>query len=444
MSRQSTSVTESVGRNRNSVMQIIHNAMQTGGCDLHLHTHHSDGSNSTHQLVDRIIESGLHVFSITDHDTMAAIKEAQAYLDSLSLSKLQKPLLIPGVELSVEMDGFERHLLGYFSPGQVNPLEDYLQLQRAVRQDRNRRMIVKLQEIGYPITYDELEESGLDSTGRVQAAILLRDNGYVNSIQEAFDQLLGEGKPAYVSRERPDIGSAIDAIQRAGGVAVLAHPAQYGWCSGHTVVSHKLLKALTKLRSLGLDGVEVYHGETSPAAQLQIEAAGFALQLLMTAGSDDHGINKSRQLLYQATSHWPDRNIMVVVGALNTRKNAAGNQEYLLFQRQAHGRHAGLWELPGGKVEQGETPEEALTRELKEELGLTVKPGLLQTVLYHDYPNERVILLVYDTHFDENAITLHAHQQKMWISSEHVPKWPLLPADQVLFDMINQKDSRFD
>ena len=80
-------------------MQIIHNTMQAGGCDLHLHTHHSDGSNSTHQLVDRIIELDCNVFSIRINDTMAAIKEARHILTHCPCQNFKSRFLFPVLSL---------------------------------------------------------------------------------------------------------------------------------------------------------------------------------------------------------------------------------------------------------------------------------------------------------------------------------------------------------
>ncbi|MDW7656246.1 MAG: NUDIX domain-containing protein, partial [Bacillota bacterium] len=196
---------------------------------------------------------------------------------------------------------------------------------------------------------------------------------------KTFDRILAEEKPHYMARPFPSIYYVIDRIHQAGGLAVLAHPDLYGWCSGKSVVANRLLEGLIRLREAGLDGVEAYHGEATLARQAEVAAAGKALGLVLTTGSDTHGANRKEWL---------------VVGALLSQTDEQGQLRYLICRRRSPGRHAGLWELPGGKVESGESIADALSRELEEELAVTAQIGPLLHVLWYDYPGERVILAV--------------------------------------------------
>jgi hypothetical protein len=425
--------------------QLLERLLQDGACDLHLHTTESDGSDTPQQLVDRVLAAGLKSFAITDHDRIAANTKVRDYLDRLLAGQKSKnllPFFIPGVELSTDLDGNELHLLGYFPSGGAQQLTGFLDEQLAVRQTRNRQMIRRLQDLGYAVSLSAFEASGEGATGRLQAAVLLVRHGYVSSIQEAFETILGEGKPGYVSRYLPPIFAAIERIHQAGGLAVLAHPDLYGWCSGNSVVDRRLLEALARLSQAGLDGVEAYHGEAPQDRQSEVAAAGKSLGLVLTAGSDDHGVNKGQVLMYDRNSCWPARKEWLVAGALLSRADDQGQLRYLICRRRSPGRHAGFWELPGGKVEPGESVADALRRELREELAVDAHIGPLQHVLWHDYPGERVILAVLDAKFDTGQMAEYAHDRFLFVTAEEALKQTLLPADVTLFHHLAEQDRR--
>ena len=407
---------------------FVKERMASGGIDLHLHTNHSDGSDSPEQLIVRAITAGLRTIAITDHDTVSAIPESAQLVSS-------QLLLIPGIELSVAFQGRELHLLGYFPFGGTDKIRLFLADQRKNRRLRNKQMIARLNELGYTISQEEFAASGKGTTGRLQAAVILRDRGYFSSISAAFDQLLGENKPGYVDRPRPEIEDAITLIHQAGGTAVLAHPALYGWCSGHSMVSPVLLGNLARLRESGLDGVEAFHGETAAAEQIEVSAAAIVLDLLRTAGSDDHGQNKNRLLMYQGSQFWPNIGIkeILVVAALCQGPELDGQPSWLIARRAPGEKHAGFWELPGGKVDSGEKPSAALVRELKEELSVDAEVGEMKLVLSFDYPDQRVVLIAFDTKIDRQAIRLSVHDRLLEATAAQALTMNVLPADIELF-----------
>ena len=106
----------------------------------------------------------------------------------------------------------------------------------------------------------------------------------------------------------------------------------------------------------------------------------------------------------------------------------------LICRRRSPGRHAGLWELPGGKVETGESVEEALRRELMEELAVDAQIGPVLNVLWHDYPGERVILAILEARFDTSQMAKNAHDRFLFVTPEEAMQQALLPADVVLFE----------
>lgn len=410
---------------------FLQERLKLGRYDLHLHTNQSDGSHTAAEMVARAVESGLVTIAITDHDTVDAVPDsAQQVAGNL--------LLIPGVELSAAYDGQEVHLLGYFPFGGIEQIKSFLTDQKQTRQMRNRQMVRRLNELGFTITQDEFDASGQGTTGRLQAAMILRDRGYFASIKDAFDRLLGEGKPGYVDRPRPEIAAAIAIIHQAGGAAVLAHPALYGWCSHRSVVSSALLAHLNHMKKHGLDGVEAFHGEATPDEQIEVSAAALSLGLLRTAGSDDHGQNKSVFLMFDQSQTWPGTGVpeILVVGALSRGQDQDGQPTWLIGRRSPGEKHAGFWELPGGKVEPGEEPAAALARELREELSVEARIGAVRRVLSFDYPDQRVVLIAMDTKIDRQSVHLSVHDQLIDATAAQALTMNVLPADIELFQSL--------
>lgn len=425
---------------RPSNLEVIGGLTAAGDCDLHLHTNCSDGSNTPQQLVDRVLASGLAAFAITDHDNLAALAPARQWLDKRLEESGRQVRFIPGVELSVQEDR-ELHLLGLFPRGGTEVIEQYLTVQRQTRTTRNQQMIRRLQELGYSISQAEFDAAGDGTIGRLQAALMLRDQGYFPSIDKAFEELLVYGRPAYIERPKPTAAEAIWLIRKAGGVAVLAHPGLYNWCGGQPLVSAKLLERLEILQAAGLQGVEAYHGETPAARQSEISAAGRALGLIRTCGSDDHGSNKASVLLYAKGTHFLPTPEILVVAAMISGPTQGGQPAWLLTRRSTPGSGFGFWELPGGKVETGEPPAAALERELKEELGVKAKIGRRLHVLSYQYPQQRIILITFQAEFKEKTWQLSVHDDARFVTAQEALTMNLLPADVLLFeDLLKSAD----
>lgn len=262
--------------------------------DLHLHTTASDGSLSPAEVVDRAAELGLRVIAITDHDTVQGIQAAQQRGEELGVQ------VIPGIELSVRSDKEEVHLLGYGIDVNDPQLHAHLENFQSDRLRRIERMVERLVELGYHLTVAEvLEAAGDGSPGRPHVARVLVDKGYFSSVSDVFDELLKEGRPGYVPRQRLSLAEGVELIHRAGGLAVCAHPG--------------LLKepgeVLQTLVAAGLDGIEVIHSEHDPADRDRF--ASFALEhgLLRTGGSDCHGPGVKREVYigrFSIPKEWVD------------------------------------------------------------------------------------------------------------------------------------------
>lgn len=108
----------------------------------------------------------------------------------------------------------------------------------------------------------------------------------------------------------------------------------------------------------------------------------------------------------------------------------------LITQRPAGKDHGGLWEFPGGKLEENEAPVEALHRELDEELGLTVDQCQVYDVVYHRYDERPVLLLVYRCSAASPTVHHHEVADHAWISPDQLRDYPILPADKTLVDKL--------
>jgi 3',5'-nucleoside bisphosphate phosphatase len=249
--------------------------------DLHLHTTYSDGSHSPQEVIQFAHEAGVTALAITDHDTVESIPEAFTAGEAVGIE------IISGIELSSQFEGRETHILGYFFDWQDATLQTRLISQRASRDQRNPRVVEKLNQLGLEISYEEVKnKAGAGSVGRPHIAEVLVAKGYVNSTKEAFDRYLADGAPAYVVRESPDTHEAIAWIREAGGVPVLAHP---HWTKRK---GPELVEMCSTLKEAGLMGIEVFYSTHTKRQTSEYLELARKLDLLMTGGSDFHGIAK--------------------------------------------------------------------------------------------------------------------------------------------------------
>jgi len=308
--------------------EYVSKVVREGCCDLHIHTTFSDGADSSAAIVQRVIENRLKCFAVTDHDTIDGVMDVFRVLKKIKSIGMKCPDFIPGIELSVQEESREVHMLGYFPFGGIEKISDFIKIQQNSRQSRNERMCKLLTENGMPITIEELQGEGSVVVGRLHAANIMIRKGYVGSIKEAFDNYLTKGKPCYAGREKPTAREAVEAISIAGGIAVLAHPFLYGWTSCQHTVSDVLIDKLIKLKECGLKGVEVFHGEASSCQSLETKGAADTLGLTVTAGSDYHGANKHGLKMFTSNIEFYKESEEIIVGGI-----VEVNDKYLLIKK---------------------------------------------------------------------------------------------------------------
>ncbi|MGQ9662424.1 MAG: PHP domain-containing protein [Kiritimatiellia bacterium] len=267
--------------------------------DLHTHSIFSDGSLTPEQLVAAARRIGLKGLGLTDHDCTTGLDSfLRACSSPTPGSNHLEP--VPGVEISVDVPKGTMHVLGYFIDPQYAELQEALEQIRDGRSVRNHKILQRLNELGLCLEWDEVASfAGADVVGRPHFAQALLKRGYVRSTQEAFDNYLAKGRPAYVDRFRLLPADAVGVIRRAGGLAVLAHP-----CTVEAK-GRNLVALVRELKDFGLSGIEAYYSEHTPDQTAEYLAIAREVGLLVSGGSDFHGeANKAIALGYGFGSLW--------------------------------------------------------------------------------------------------------------------------------------------
>ncbi|MBQ8514785.1 MAG: PHP domain-containing protein [Ruminococcus sp.] len=245
--------------------------------DLHTHSRCSDGQDTPEELVSAAAAAGVTVMALTDHDTINGLPAAQTAAEKHHIK------LIPGIEISVQ-GGRELHILGYGVRPDDEGLQAFYRENQSFRRQRRDRLLDMLNKAGIPITLEDIcRVNNGKSSGRPHFARTLVELGYADSVQDAFDKYLATPSFYQIERPKPLAWEGIAMIQRAGGVAVLAHP--------YTL---KLEEApfrslLEELISYGLRGIESYYSKHTPEEIACYTALAEEYGLLCTCGSDYHG-----------------------------------------------------------------------------------------------------------------------------------------------------------
>lgn len=249
--------------------------------DLHLHTSFSDGTYSPEQLVLQARRHGLSVIALTDHDTVEGCDRAREACQASGVE------FIPGTELTAEQEGEEIHILGYLmDTGNQKLLHEIAKFQ-AVRQNRVREMVARLNGLEVTLTSDEVFAlANCRAPGRPHVARALVQRGHCGTLDEAFERFLKKNRPAWVPKFKMSVADAISLIHQAGGVAIMAHP-------GLSRADH----LIPNMVEAGLDGLECFHTKHSTSTSEYYLEMASDFRLLVTGGSDCHGLSKGKALI---------------------------------------------------------------------------------------------------------------------------------------------------
>ncbi len=262
--------------------------------DLHTHSTVSDGTDTPAELIRGAAAAGLDVVALTDHDTVAGHAEAAEALRTLHRQDRTGGLtLVTGAELSCRIGGISMHMLAYLFDPDEPELARERELVRDDRVPRAKGMIAKLNELGVPVTWDQVTRIAGDaaSVGRPHIASAMVELGVVTDVSAAFtEQWIAGGGRAYVEKHELDPFDAVRLVKGAGGVTVFAHPAaaKRGQCVPESVIA--------ELAAAGLDGIEVDHMDHDEAARERLRRLAAELGLLTTGSSDYHGSRKPCRL----------------------------------------------------------------------------------------------------------------------------------------------------
>lgn len=249
--------------------------------DLHLHTHFSDGTYSPEEVATQAAKHGLKAMALTDHDTMEGCERAAAACAERGIE------FIPASELTAELDDIELHLIGYFLDPANEKLKQELAVFQRVRQQRIHEMAARLRQVGVPLQAESVFAlANCRAPGRPHVARALVQQRLCGNLDEAFERFLKKGKPAWVPKFKMSALQAIELIHQAGGLAVMAHPGLNR--------TDDIIPALVKA---GMDGIECFHTKHSTSVTEHYLQIAEKHNLLVTGGSDCHGVSKGRPLI---------------------------------------------------------------------------------------------------------------------------------------------------
>lgn len=254
--------------------------------DLHCHSTASDGGFSPTALVARAFSNGVTQLALTDHDQLAGLVEARAKADELGMS------FINGVEISVTWQNLTVHIVGLNIALDHLPLNDGLKKMADGRRERAREMAAQLAEVGIEGAYEGAlahANGRVDLISRTHFARFLVAQKKSHHVRAVFNDYLVAGKPGFVEHRWTSLQEAIDWINGAGGVAVLAHPGRYPYTEEgqESVLFDDFIVA-------GGRAVEVVTGSHSKKQYALYAEKARQYGLLASAGSDFHALNESR------------------------------------------------------------------------------------------------------------------------------------------------------
>ena len=249
-------------------------------CDLHTHSVYSDGTFTPLELVDGAIAAGLSALAMTDHNTVTGLADFEK-------AAQDKPIeIVPGVEFTTAYKGIELHILGLFITSEMyDSINRYISRAQELKDESNYKLINRLRERGYEITFREVLEGTKGHINRANIAAVLVEKGYLKSISEGFDTILSKSYGLYEPPERLSSIDTITFIRSIGAVAVWAHPYFH-------MTFDQAEEFLPHAIDAGLQGMETlystYDEETTQKAREVCRRFG----ICESGGSDFHGANK--------------------------------------------------------------------------------------------------------------------------------------------------------
>lgn len=249
-------------------------------CDLHIHSHFSDGTWSPEMLVTEAERLGLDAVALCDHNTVAGLPKFMAAGEKSAVQT------VPGIEFSTDYRGTELHILALFvKPEHYGTITAMMEDWKTRKEQSNIDLVAALNRAGYAISYDEIRGKANGYINRAHIAAALTEKGCTESVQDAFKKLLNPSKGFYNPPEKLLAFDIIRFIKSIGAAAVLAHPFL-------NLEEAGLRAFLPEAVACGLDGMEVLYPKFTPEQTALAQALAEEFGLLKSGGSDFHGANK--------------------------------------------------------------------------------------------------------------------------------------------------------
>ncbi|MGP1569408.1 MAG: PHP domain-containing protein [Eubacteriales bacterium] len=255
--------------------------------DYHMHSYFSDGALSPTELVKRAKNLELTEIAVTDHETLTGIAEAQIAGDALDIN------VISGVEIEAEYAaGVLLHILGYKFDVENKELNELLDEFAVYRDEYNAKILPKLEEMGYPLSWEELinhPKKKYVSKGVIAQAMARK--GYVSKFREAFSKIFSDERIANIEKQNISIERVMEVLLAAGATISWAHPMKTKGIGkrGSAEFYQNIEKILADLKKMGLKGLECYHPNHSDEEALELVMLASKYHLHITNGSDYHG-----------------------------------------------------------------------------------------------------------------------------------------------------------
>ena len=265
------------------------------GIDLHLHSTFSDGLKTPDELCRLAQKAGVSRLALCDHDTVSGLSAMRRSCEAHSL------FLLPGVEISTGAGG-RMHILCYGENVASAPMQAFLSRMAQERTSRAAAMMDLLAKAGASIPEERRAALLAHPTvGRAHITRELIALGTVNTMQQAFDRYLNEGRCAYVPRTQYSTADTVELLRQMKVLPVLAHPMRSGV---DLTALHALIRSL---KERGLMGVEAYHPSANARAARIIDSTARRENLLVTGGSDYHGDPGRAVHIGRLPAGWPTR-----------------------------------------------------------------------------------------------------------------------------------------
>jgi len=250
--------------------------------DLHTHSTASDGELSPTELYQRARSNGVGYLALTDHDTLDGVREIEQYI--MQNGSMASTQLIPGVEVTAQVDALCVHVLGLWVACENDTLNHFLRQQQAVRDIRGEDIARALEKkTGITDAYSGAKKLADGAAlARPHFARMLVEKSVCKSVQDAFNRYLGKGKVGDVKCDWPALGPVVEIIHAAGGKAVLAHPEKY------SLSKTRLRDLLDHFAASGGDGIELVSGAQPADSSAYLARLADQRGLAGSTGSDFH------------------------------------------------------------------------------------------------------------------------------------------------------------